>query len=156
MERSPAISDKHQAGINRRGRQNMLFERGGPNEPVGGNIARPGSVDAFQPGVIFSPPKVAAPGEVNAILMKDRHAIKIARTFAAVEVVLVDVGFWRFGIKIKFPHSIQPADAPGLKRRAIVPRCRFLESKWLEGISNSVAGGEKDQRLPLHFPKRWG
>ena len=100
--------------------------------------------DALEPGLVLAPPDVPAAGHIEAVLVKDRHAEKVAGAFAAVGVVFVNVGFGGPGVKVELEYPPQ-----GLERRGVGLPGGFLRGRrvWdgVEGRDDAVAGGEKDE-----------
>src|SRR5437588_3575840 len=104
MECASAVGDEYEAAINGRRGKDMLLERVGPNQAIGGDVASMGGIDTFQPGFVFAPPDVTAAGHINAVFVKDRHTIEVTGAFAPVAVIFVNVGLGRRGIEVELPN----------------------------------------------------
>ena len=104
VKSASAVGDEYEAAIDGRGREDVLLERVEPNQAIGGDVAGAGGIDTFQPGFVFAPPDVTAAGHIDAVFVKDRHAIEVTRTFAPVGIVLVNIGLRRRGIEVELPY----------------------------------------------------
>src|ERR1043166_2458416 len=124
--------------------KHVLLQRIRPYQTIGGNVAGSSWVDAFEPGFRFSPPEIAAASDIKAIVMKNRHAVKIAWAFAAVAVEPVNVGFRSFGIEIELPNGVQRERRIGLLEGWSV-------GKSFEGVNDPIARSEKDQVPAIRF-----
>src|SRR5208283_5394996 len=74
MEYASAIGDECEALVDRRCTHDVLLQRVGPNEAIGGNVARAGGVNALEPRLILAPPDVTTAGHINPVVKEDRHA----------------------------------------------------------------------------------
>src|SRR6267154_1801758 len=103
MEQSSAISDEHQAIVDRRRCEDVLLQGIGPQKAVRGNIPCFCSVDAFKPSLILAPPNIPAACDIEAVVSKHRHAVEVTWTFATVAVEGMDVCLGRAGVKVEGP-----------------------------------------------------
>src|SRR6516225_2484159 len=107
MKFTSAISDKNHAIANCRSRKDMFLQRIRPNESFVRIEFLSFGIDAFQPRFVFTPPKVASTRSVYAIVLEDRHSIKITRPFLAIAVEFMNICFRSIWIKIELPHLSQ-------------------------------------------------
>src|SRR6185437_4730440 len=81
VKRAPAVGDKHKTIVNRRRGHDMLLQWIRPDQAVGRDVAGLCRVNTFQPCLVLAPEYVATPGHINAVSVKDGHAVKITRPF---------------------------------------------------------------------------
>ncbi|MFM1943598.1 MAG: hypothetical protein RI897_2580 [Verrucomicrobiota bacterium] len=108
-----------------------------------GYIPLEGGVDAFEPGFIFTPPAVAAAGDVEPVLVEDRHAFDVGGAefgFAVFLVELVDIVLGGGGVAIEPPDLFEWEDGIG---------GRVLGDRF-EGIDDAIAAAEEDQVCAVH------
>ena len=122
----------------------MAFERIGPDQAVGGDVAGFGRVNALEPRLGFAPPKIAAAGDIKAVLMKNGHAVKIAGAFAAVADVLMNVSLGRGGIEIELPDFFQLCDSS----RSFLSPVLF---NGFKGVNHAVSGAEENHGAAINF-----
>src|SRR5207237_1066199 len=98
-------------------------------------------VDALQRRLVLAPKVVATARYIEAIVVKDWHAINVTRAFAAVAEVLVNVSLRRGGIEVELPDFFQ---LPNTARSGRVGRRRCtpltLPSPLSEGREWPKAG----------------
>ena len=97
----------------------MLLQRIGPHQTLTPSPSaigwervarRPGEgrrVDALQPRLVLAPKIVATAGHIDAVPIKNGHAINVTRAFAAVAEVLVNVSLRRGRIEVELPDFFQ-------------------------------------------------
>src|SRR6266566_9798888 len=99
----------------------MFLEGIGPDQTIAGDVAGPGGVNALEPGLVLAPPKVAPAGYIKPVFVENRHSIKVARAFAPVAVVFVNILFGRSRIEIELPNSAERSGC--MERLGIGDRC---------------------------------
>src|SRR6266567_4244847 len=136
----------------------MLLEGIGPDQAIVGDVAGPGGVNALEPGLVLAPPKVASTGYIKSVFVKDRHSIKVARAFAPVAVVFVNILFGRSRIEVELPNSAESSrcmERLGIGNRRgnafplypITPRPHHTILDGIKRIDDSISGGKKNQRM---------
>lgn len=151
MELPAAICNEDEAIMNRGRGHHVTFEPVRPNLSRAGNVAGLGCVNALEPRLIFAPEKVAAARDVDTIPVKDRHSVDVARAFAPIGVVTMDIFLRRARIEIELPDFLQllRTFTRHSVRRAGSTRNRFKR------LNDPVASSEEDQRSALDFAQRW-
>src|SRR5690349_6505612 len=99
MEHAAAIGDEDETVVNGGSGEDVFLERVAPDECVGGAAAGFCGVNALEPGFVLPPPKIAAASEVDAVFIEDGHVVEIARAFAAIAEIAVDVLLTSGGIE---------------------------------------------------------
>src|SRR6266566_4233922 len=139
----------------------MFLEGIGPDQTIAGDVAGPGGVHALEPGLVLAPPKVAPAGYIKPVFVENRHSIKVARAFAPVAVVFVNILFGRSRIEVELPNSAESSRrmerlgvgnccGTAFPFCSITPRPRRSVLDGIKRIDDSISGGEKNQRIAVH------
>ena len=78
--------------------------------------------------------------------MEDRHAIDVARAFAAVGGEAMHLLFRALGVAVELPHLLQLGHFAGWR----------VGSHGFKRVHHAVAPGEKNQRTPVDLSERRG
>src|SRR5713101_1735445 len=108
------------------------------------DIAAPVRVDALEPRLVLPPKGIATASHIDAVSVKDRHAINVTGTFAAVTVVAVHVLLRRRRVEVELPDFLQLLHFARRSRRA----------RGLKCIDDPVAASKKEERPAVHFAER--
>src|SRR5207245_3663586 len=107
VELPAEVRDEQQPILHRRGAHHVPLQRIRPPLAGARDIAAPVRVDALEPRLVLPPKRITAASHIDAVLIKDRHAINVAGTFAAVAVVAVHVLLWGRQVEVELPDLLQ-------------------------------------------------
>src|SRR6266852_1378859 len=144
MDLPAEVRDEQQPILHRHGAHHVPLQRIRPPLAGARDIAAPARVDALQPRLVLPPKRIAAASHIDAVFVKDRHAINVAGTFAAVAVVTVHVLLWRRRIEVELPDLLQLLHFARRGRGA----------RDLKGIDDPVAAGKKEEWPAVHVAER--
>ncbi len=151
------IGNEHQTVGHRRGRHAAVDILIRPDFGAFGDVADLGGVDAIEDAFAAAVPGILAHRHVNAVIIKHGRADDFAGTdVSAVVVVAAILQFAARPIVDGFAVFV------AVLRRIAIERPDFVQESGLgrggvqgfEGVTNAVAGAEKDQGLIAHLAQR--
>src|SRR5204863_4678319 len=107
MNGVPAVCDEAQVLVNCRRGDHVLLQGIRPEQSIRGYVAGSSGIDALEPSLGFSPPEIAATGDVQPVLVNAGHPVEIAGAFPAIAIESMHVGFGSVRIEVELPDGME-------------------------------------------------